>query len=112
MTLCAALMIATNNSMLAYMAAFLAGFFMFLPMTCLLTLPQELPGMTPGRVTVIFGMFWSISYFVETILMFMAGMLADWTGDKTTAAMFAVACSASFFITSFFLPETGKKPQA
>ena len=106
----AALMLASRNPVIAYAAAALAGFFMFLPMTALVTLPQELPGMTPGRITVTFAMFWSISYGVETVLMYGAGLLADTTGEPALAAYFAVACSASLFVFSFLLPESGKKP--
>lgn len=106
------LMIFTSNQMVAYAAAFLAGFFMFLPVTAMITLPQELPGMTPGRVTVVFGMFWSIAYVVETIWMFAASMLADKTGDPFKAALLVLVCSASAFVASFFLPETGRRPTA
>lgn len=108
MTLCAAIMIKTSIPILAYTTAFGAGFFMFVPMTALISLAQELPDMTSQRVTVIFSMFWSISYAIATILMVIAGKLADFTGNITIAAYFAVACSATFFIGSFFLPETGK----
>lgn len=111
MTLFAALMISTSSATIAYGAAFMAGFFMFVPMTSLVTLPQELPGMTPGRITVVFGMFWSISYMIETVLMYIAGVLADVTGNIAYAATFAVVCSATFFLASFFLPETGKKAE-
>ncbi|MGF1719221.1 MFS transporter [Vibrio kyushuensis] len=110
MTAFAALMIFTDSAMIAYGSAFFAGFFMFVPMTALVTLPQELPNMTPARITVVFGMFWSISYVVETILMFISGIIADSTGNIAYAAMFAVACSSTFFIASFMLPETGKNP--
>ena len=106
----AALMVTSRDPIIAYTAAALAGFCMFLPMTALVTLPQELPGMTPARITVTFAMFWSISYGVETVLMFGAGVLADITGEPATAAYFAVACSASLFVFSFLLPESGKKP--
>jgi len=108
----AALMLASRNPFLAYGAAALAGFFMFLPMTALVTLPQELPGMTPARITVTFAMFWSISYAVETALMYSAGLLADSTGQPAAAAYFAVACSASLFIVSFLLPESGSKVES
>lgn len=104
-----ALMIFTSNQMVAYVAAFLAGFFMFLPVTAIITIPQELPNMTPGRVTVVFGMFWSLSYLIETVWMFAASLLADTTGSPFSAALFVLICSASALIASFFLPETGKK---
>ena len=110
MTLFAALMISTASAPVAYGAAFMAGFFMFMPMTALITLPQELPDMSPARITVIFGMFWSISYMIETGLMYLAGVIADVSGNIALSATFAVACSSTFFLASFFLPETGKKP--
>ncbi|MCG7585778.1 MFS transporter [Photobacterium sp. OFAV2-7] len=110
MTLFAALMISTASAPVAYGAAFMAGFFMFMPMTALITLPQELPDMNPARITVIFGMFWSISYMIETGLMYLAGVIADVSGNIALSATFAVACSSTFFLASFFLPETGKKP--
>lgn len=110
MTFFAAIMIITSSAAIAYTAAFLAGFFMFVPMTALVTLPQELPKMTPTRITVVFGMFWSISYMIETGLMYIAGIIADTTGNIALSASFAVACSSTFFLASFFLPETGKKP--
>ncbi|SEA13231.1 MFS transporter [Microbulbifer marinus] len=106
----AALMLVSRNATIAYSAAALAGFFMFLPMTALVTLPQELPGMTPARITVTFAMFWSISYGVETVLMYGAGLLADVSGEPAYAAYLAVACSASLFVFSFLLPESGKQP--
>ena len=108
----AALMVTSRDPIIAYSAAALAGFCMFLPMTALVTLPQELPGMTPAKITVTFAMFWSISYGVETVLMYGAGVLADVTGEPATAAYFAVACSASLFVFSFLLPESGKKTEA
>ncbi len=111
MTLFAALMITTGNATVAYIAAFMAGFFMFVPMTSLVTLPQELPNMTPARITVIFGMFWSISYMIETVLMYLAGVIADAANNIAYAATFAVICSSTFFLASFFLPETGKKAE-
>ncbi|WP_432452135.1 MFS transporter [Agarivorans sp. QJM3NY_29] len=109
MTLFAALMMTTSSASVAYGAAFMAGFFMFAPMTALITLPQELPNMTPARITVVFGMFWSISYMVETVLMYLAGWIADSSGNIAIAASFAVLCSSTFFLASFFLPETGNK---
>ncbi|WP_200797209.1 MFS transporter [Microbulbifer donghaiensis] len=105
----AAMMLASENPYIAYAAAALAGFFMFLPMTALVTLPQELPGMTPARITITFAMFWSISYAIASVLIPVSGLLADISGEPAYAAYFAVACSASLFVFSFLLPESGKK---
>ena len=57
MIACAAAMISTTQPTLAYTAAFALGFFMFLPLTAMFTLPYELPGMTPARIAVVFSMF-------------------------------------------------------
>nr|WP_321458306.1 MFS transporter [uncultured Cohaesibacter sp.] len=109
MTIFAAIMAFTSNAAIAYGCAFLAGFFMFVPMTSLVTLPYELPGMNPGRIAVVFAMFWSISYIIETILMYISGRIADATGDIMISAVFAIICSATLFVASFLLPEPSKK---
>ena len=109
MTIFAAIMAFTSNAAVAYSCAFLAGFFMFVPMTSLVTLPYELPGMNPGRIAVVFAMFWSISYIIETILMYISGRIADATGDIMISAIFAIVCSATLFVASFLLPEPSKQ---
>nr|WP_321481638.1 MFS transporter [uncultured Cohaesibacter sp.] len=109
MTIFAAIMAFTSNATIAYVCAFIAGFLMFVPMTSLVTLPYELPGMTPGRIAVVFAMFWSFSYLVETILMYISGVIADRTGDIMISAIFAIVCSATLFVASFLLPEPSKK---
>nr|WP_321461783.1 MFS transporter [uncultured Cohaesibacter sp.] len=109
MTIFAAIMAFTSNAAIAYSCAFLAGFFMFVPMTSLVTLPYELPGMNPGRIAVVFAMFWSVSYIIETILMYISGRIADATGDIMISAIFAIVCSATLFVASFLLPEPSKQ---
>lgn len=108
-TACGVLMITSTNTTASYAAAALAGFFMFTPMTALVTLPQELPNMTPSRITVIFGMFWSISYAVETAVMWASSSIADYYGDPLILAWTAVIGSSTLFIFAFMLPETGKE---
>ncbi|WP_321501993.1 MFS transporter [Breoghania sp.] len=109
MTLFAAAMAFTSNATIAYICAFLAGFLMFVPMTSLLTLPYEMPGMTPGRISVVFAMFWSVSYLIETILMYISGVIADTTGSVMFSAVFAIAFSSTLFVASFLLPEPSEK---
>ncbi|WP_346838016.1 MFS transporter [Microbulbifer sp. SAOS-129_SWC] len=105
----AALMLISREPTVAQIAAFMAGVVMFIPMAALMTLPQELPGMTPKRITITFAMFWSISYLVATLLIYVAGLLADLSGKPAAAAYFAGACSATMFIFSFLLPESGSR---
>ena len=64
--------------------------------------------MTPGKLTVIMGLFWAISYIIETIAYFAIGLAIDSFG-YTTGLYIALALSLTFFVGSFLLPETGKK---
>jgi predicted MFS family arabinose efflux permease len=108
MTLSAFLMIKTHNPTLAIIAALLVGIFMFLPMTSLMMIPQELPGMTPARLTTIMGIFWALSYIIETIVFYIFGILKDKTGTNTLGVNIAVILSLTFVVGGFLLPETGK----
>ncbi len=108
LTLFGLLMLITNNGIISAVAAFCAGVCIFLPVTSLVLIPQELPGMTPGKLTVIMGLFWAISYIIETIAYFAIGLAIDSFG-YTTGLYIALALSLTFFVGSFLLPETGKK---
>lgn len=108
-TLATGLTLSVTTPVLAYAMAFIAGFFMYFPLPALYSVGQELPGMTPAKVTVVFSIFWSVVYSIVTVLMPIAGLIADTTGSVRLAAFFAVACSLTFFFGSFLLPETGKK---
>lgn len=110
MTIAAFFMIMTDSSVIAIILAAVVGFAMFLPMTALVTIPQELPNMTPQKLTVIMGFFWSISYIIETILYYFIGLVIDGAGFKE-GLLVAIACSLTFFIGSFLLPETKKTPK-
>lgn len=108
MTLLGVVMFYTQNGILSAIAAFLIGLFMFLPISSLMMIPQELPGMTPAKLTVIMGIFWALSYIIETIAYFIIGLIIDYSG-YTMGLNLALIMSITFFIGSFLLPETGKK---
>lgn len=111
MTLFAFLMFTQSNPAIAYFSAAALGFLMFLPVTSLVTIPQELPDMSPGKLTVIMGIFWSISYVIQTTANFIFGAIVDANpvGGHKMALLVAAGFSLTFFIGSFLLPETGKK---
>ncbi|TVX92734.1 MFS transporter [Paenibacillus agilis] len=108
MTISALFMVTTSSPIFSLIAAFLLGFFTFLPMTTLVTIPQELPGMTPSKVTIIMGFFWSFAYIIETILYYLVGITIDMGGFQSGIYL-AIGFSLTFFIGSFLLPETGKR---
>ena len=83
------------------------GFFIFFPVTALVTIPHELPNMTGERITVVFSLFYSISYLIATVVLWNFGRLVDINqGDFTNAFSLITVVSSTFFIGSFFLPET------
>lgn len=90
-------------------AAMALGFFIFLPVTALVSIPHELPKMTAARITIIFSMFYSISYLISTLILWFFGRLVDINqGDYTWSFVLITALSSTLFIGSYFLPETGR----
>lgn len=106
MTLLGVLMLTTKSGAVASISAVLIGVLMFLPMTSLVLIPQELPGMTPAKLTKIMGIFWAIAYIFETIVYLIIGIIIDKAG-YLTGLITAVVISLTFFLGSFVLPETG-----
>jgi MFS family permease len=100
-----------QSDLLQTLCAMALGFFIFFPVTALVTIPHELPKMTGQKVTVVFSLFYSISYLVATVVLWSFGKLVDMNqGDYSSAFVLITAVSSTFFIGSFFLPETA--PQA
>jgi len=106
MTLFGVLMLTTKSGVVASIAAVAIGILMFLPMTSLVLIPQELPGMTPAKLTKIMGIFWAIAYIFETIVYLIIGIVIDKAG-YLAGMIVAVVVSITFFVGSFILPETG-----
>jgi len=103
----------SSSEFVQTLSAMTLGFFIFFPVTALITIPHELPKMTGQRITVIFSLFYSISYMVGTLALWSFGKLVDINqGDYTWAFAFTTLISCTFFIGSFFLTETGKKISA
>lgn len=97
------------NESVQTISAILLGFFIFFPITALVSIPHELPKMTGPRITVIFSLFYSISYLLATIILWVFGKLVDINqGDYTQSLVLITILSSTFFIGSFFLPETAK----
>lgn len=107
MTLSGLIMFKATNGVVASIAALAIGIFMFTPMTSLVMIPQELPNMTPSKLTQFMGLFWAISYIIETTLYFIIGNIIDLKGYGAGLNL-ALIASLTFFLGSFLLPETGK----
>lgn len=91
------------------LCAIVLGFCIFLPVTALVSIPHELPKMTGQKITVIFSLFWSISYLISTIVLWLFGKLVDMNqGSYFASFVLITLLSATVFVGSYFLPETGK----
>lgn len=103
----------SDSAWLQNIFAMALGFFIFFPVTALVTIPHELPNMTGQRVTVTFSLFYSISYLIATLVLWGFGKLVDLNqGDYSAAFILIGVLSSSFFLGSFFLPETAKQVKA
>ncbi|KGJ93487.1 MFS transporter [Colwellia psychrerythraea] len=99
----------SSSEWLQTLSAIVLGFFIFFPITALVSIPHELPKMTGQRITVVFSLFYSISYLFSTVILWLFGKLVDINqGDYTASFILISVVSCTFFIGSFFLPETGK----
>jgi len=100
----------SSSPLLQTLCAMALGFFIFFPVTALVTIPHELPKMTAQKVTVIFSLFYSISYLVATIVLWTFGKLVDINNGNYNAAFILITIlSSTLFIGSYFLPETAKQ---
>ena len=106
-TLSGFIMLRANSGIVAAISAISVGIFMFVPMTSLMMIPQELKSMTPNKLTAVMGLFWLVSYVVETIMFFVIGKVIDANGYSAGLNL-ALILSLTFFIGSFLLPETNK----
>ncbi len=98
-----------TNPLVQNLSGMALGFLIFLPIAGLVTLPQELPGMTVQRLTVIFSMFYAISYMFATVALWVFGRIVDMNGGNFEVTfILMIFISSTFFFGSFFLPETGK----
>lgn len=97
-----------KSELLQEISAFALGFFIFFPITALFTIPHELPKMTGDRITVIFSLFYSISYIFSTVVLWVFGRLYDYSGNYQAGFAMLCVCATTFFLGSFFLPETKK----
>ncbi|MFB2779236.1 MFS transporter [Shewanella mangrovisoli] len=91
------------------LCAIVLGFCIFLPVTALVSIPHELPKMTSQKITVIFSLFWSISYLISTLVLWLFGKLVDINqGSYFASFLLITLLSATVFVGSYFLPETGQ----
>lgn len=99
------LIFANSLPILSYIFVSISGFCMFLQYPIFLNLPHELKGMTPKKLTIMFGLFWAIAYAGQTIANIIWSFILGSAGYVPSLVFFiAVSCIYISLIPTF--PET------
>lgn len=96
------------SPVVSYVFAFISGFAMYIQYPIFMNLAHERKGMTPQKITVLFGLFWAIAYATQTIFTIIWSYALGHAGYTVSMIVFFLCCSVYLFFT-FFLPETKPK---
>ena len=110
-TFALALVFANKLPMFSYLLIAISGFAMYIQYPIFLNLPHELKGMTPQRLTIMFGLFWAIAYAGQTIATIVWSYLLGAAG-YTPAMIFFIAASSIYIFMVATFPETREKKAA
>ena len=95
------------DSLAVYIALIALGFGSWFYLPTLMTIPMELPGADPNRVSVIFATIMSIGGVFRFLSPLTVGAITDLSGSYLPGlALFAILAS-SLGISGYLLPETG-----
>lgn len=100
-----------KNEYLVVLSAVGVGFGMFFWRPSFFTIPQELPGSTPVKAGYVMGIFWAFSYTVATFNTWLVGKITETAGGFLPGFIYITVISATMFVGSFIIPETGAKEE-
>ncbi|WP_379971333.1 MFS transporter [Ectobacillus sp. sgz5001026] len=107
-TFALALVFASSIPSLSYILIALSGFFMYIQYPIFLNLPHELKGMTPQRLTIMFGLFWALAYAGQTIATIIWSYILGSAG-YVPSMIFFIAFSTIYIFMAATFPETRQK---
>ncbi len=107
-TFALALVFANSVPLLSYSLIAISGFAMYIQYPIFLNLPHELKGMTPQRLTIMFGLFWALAYAGQTIATIVWSYILG-TSGYTPAMIFFIAVSSLYIFLTATFPETIQK---
>jgi MFS family permease len=110
-TFAIALVFANKIPILSYTLISISGFAMYIQYPIFLNLPHELKGMTPQKLTIMFGLFWAIAYAGQTIATIIWSFILGSSG-YTPAMIFFIAVSSLYIFLVATFPETRKQEAA
>ncbi|TCN24980.1 MFS transporter [Mesobacillus foraminis] len=107
-TFALALVFANSLPIVSYSMIALSGFAMYVQYPIFLNLPHELKGMTPHRLTIMFGLFWALAYAGQTIATIVWSFILGSAGYIPSMIFFISASCLYIFLVATF-PETRQK---
>lgn len=110
-TFAIALLFANTMPLLSYTLISISGFIMFIQYPIFLNLPHELQGMTPQKLTIMFGLFWALAYAGQTIANIIWSYILGAMGYTPSMIFFIAVSSLYIFLVATF-PETKQKKTA
>ena len=96
-----------DNTAVTYFSVILMGLGAWLYVPSLLTLPIELPGMTPQKVALAWGWIMTASGVGTFIAPLVVGIIRDSTGSFTPGFLIFGLLAWFLFVAGFLLPGTG-----
>ena len=96
-----------DNTAVTYFSVILMGLGAWLYVPSLLTLPIELPGMTPQKVALAWGWIMTASGVGTFIAPLVVGIMKDSTGSFTPGFLIFGLLAWFLFVAGFLLPGTG-----
>ncbi|XJZ27774.1 MFS transporter [Bacillota bacterium Lsc_1132] len=106
-----ALVFANKIPVFSYILIAISGFAMYIQYPIFLNLPHELKGMTPQKLTIMFGLFWALAYAGQTIATIIWSYILGAAGYTPAMIFFITASSIYIFMVATF-PETREKKAA
>jgi cyanate permease len=100
-------MVLFHEPALRTVSAFGLGIALFAYVSPLFTTPMELPGMTPGRMSLMMGTVYSFAYVFSSLSPVVVGYLRDTTGSFLPGFLIWCAFSLVLALGGKLLPETG-----
>lgn len=98
-----------NNYAAIFISVALFGIFSALQSASILTIPMELPGMTPRTGAMALSLSFGVGNIGGFIGPLMVGYLTDLTGSYLPGFIICAALSATLLVSGLLLPETGPK---
>jgi cyanate permease len=100
----------TSNLTLLLASAVVFGIGLFLWVAPLTTIAMEIPGMTPQKLAILNGVFFSVGYLLAFLAPWIAGALRDATGSFIPGFVLFSIFSFSLVLGGIILKEPGKRP--